>query len=63
MDMYSLHGYSLDMMDLYQLVNEPTDKDGHTLDLIIIRRSEVDFVKDVYFEMQISDHLIFVFQI
>ncbi len=29
--------YVLDMMDLHQLVNKPTHRDGHTLDLIITR--------------------------
>ncbi len=52
---------ALDMMDLHQLVNEPTYKDGHTLDLIITRRSEVDFVKDVYVDLQISDHYVLSF--
>ncbi len=33
---------ALDMMDLYKLVNEPTHKEGHTLEFIITRQSEVD---------------------
>ncbi len=53
---------ALDMMDLHQLVNEPTHKDGHTLYLIITRRSEVDFVKDVYVDLQISDHYVLSFR-
>ncbi len=55
--------YALDMMDLHQLVNEPTHKDGHTLDLIITRRSEIDFGKDVYVDLQISDHYVLSFRV
>ncbi len=43
--------YALDMMELHQFVNELTHKDGHTLDLIITRQSEVDFVKDMYVDL------------
>ncbi len=43
---------ALDMMDLHKLVNEPTHKDGHTLVLVITRQSKVDFLKDVYVDLQ-----------
>ncbi len=55
--------YALDMMDLRQLVNEPTHKDGHTLDHIITRQSEIDFVKFVYFDLHISDHYFLSFRV
>ncbi len=40
-------------MDLHQRVNEPTCEDIHTLDLIT-RQSDIDFVQDMYVDLQIS---------
>ncbi len=55
--------YASDMMELHHLVNEPTHKEGHTLDLIVRRQSKVDFVKDVYVDLQISDHYVLSFRV
>ncbi len=55
--------HALDMVDLHQLVNEPIHKGGHTLGLIITRRSEVDFVIDVCANLQISDHYVLAFRV
>ncbi len=54
--------YALDMMGLHQLVNEPTHKDGHNLGHIITRQCEFDFGKDVYVDLQISDHYVLSFR-
>ena len=46
----------IDSMDLDQLVHEPTHEKGHTLDLVITRKSEESFISDIYVGDRISDH-------
>ncbi len=48
--------HALNMLNLHQLVIEPTHKHGHTLDLITTRQSLVKFINGVYNDLQISYH-------
>ncbi len=45
----------LDSMNLVNFVHEPTHIEGHTLDLMIGRKSE-NIISNLYVDMQISDH-------
>ncbi len=48
--------HALNVMNLLQLVIEPTHKHGHTLDRITTRQSLVKFINEVYNDLQISYH-------
>ncbi len=52
----------LDDLDMHQHINEPTHKDGHILDLLITRKCDVDFVRDISVDCQISDHNAILFK-
>ena len=46
----------LDSFDLQQHVNQPTNRDGHTLDLSITRKSETLVDDEPAVDLFISDH-------
>ena len=52
----------LSSMQLVQHVKEPTHISGHTLDLVITRKTEASFISDLHVDAKISDHYSVLFK-